>query len=81
VSLIKNNVARDDDLSSRKIKTTVALLRRRVTEEDTRCRARRQFMGSRGTKVRIAQATENSKNGVVWHFAMEEMIGNTIMYG
>jgi hypothetical protein len=74
-------MSRYDDLSSRKIKTTVALLRRRVTEEDTRCRARRQFMESRGTKVWIAQATENSKNGVVWHFAMEEMIGNTIMYG
>jgi hypothetical protein len=37
VSLIKNNVARDDDLASGKIKTPVALLRRRVTEEDTRC--------------------------------------------
>jgi hypothetical protein len=37
VSLIKNNVARDDDLASRKIKTPVALLGRRVTEKDTRC--------------------------------------------
>ena len=81
MSLIKNNVARDDDLASGKIKTPVALLGRRVTEEDTRCGARRQFMGSRGTEVRIAQATENSKDGVVWHFAVKEMIGNTIMYG
>ena len=38
-------------------------------------------MGSRGTEVRMAQATENSKDGVVWHFAVKEMIGNTIMYG
>jgi hypothetical protein len=37
VSLIKNNVARDDDLTSGKIKTSVALLRRRVTEKGTRC--------------------------------------------
>jgi hypothetical protein len=37
VSLIKNNVARDDDLASGKIKTSVALLGRRVTEKDTRC--------------------------------------------
>jgi hypothetical protein len=81
VSLIKNNVARDDDLASRKIKTPVALLGRRVTEKNTRCGARRQFMGSRGTKVRIAQATENSEDGVIWHFAVKEMIGNIIMYG
>jgi len=36
---------------------------------------------SRGTKVRIAQATKDSKDGVIWHFAMKKMIGNTIMYG
>jgi hypothetical protein len=35
VSLIKNNVARDDDLASGKIKASVALLGRRVTKEDT----------------------------------------------
>ena len=35
MSLIKNNMARDDDLASGKIKTPVALLGRRVTEEDT----------------------------------------------
>jgi hypothetical protein len=81
VSLIKDNVPRDDDLASGKVKTPVALLGRRVTEEDTRCGARRQFVGSRGTKVRIAQATENSKDGVVWHLAMEKMVGNTIMDG
>jgi len=34
VSLIKNNVARDD-LASGKIKTPITLLGRRVTEEDT----------------------------------------------
>jgi hypothetical protein len=61
VSLIKNNVARDDDLASGKIKTSVALLGRRVTMEDTRYLARRQFVGGRGTEVRIAQATKNSK--------------------
>jgi hypothetical protein len=38
-------------------------------------------MGSRGTKVRIAQATENSEDGVIWHFAVKEMIGNIIMFG
>jgi hypothetical protein len=37
VSLIKNNMARDDDLASGKIKTPVAFLGRRVTEEDTCC--------------------------------------------
>jgi hypothetical protein len=35
VSLIKNDVARDDDLASGKIKTLVAFLGRRVSEEDT----------------------------------------------
>jgi hypothetical protein len=37
VSLIKNNVTRDDDLASGKIKTAVTLLGRRVTKEDTHC--------------------------------------------
>jgi hypothetical protein len=35
VSLIKNDVSRDDDLASGEVKTPVALLRRRVTEEKT----------------------------------------------
>jgi hypothetical protein len=38
-------------------------------------------VGSRGSEVRIAQATKNSKDGVVWHLAVKKMIGNTIMYG
>jgi hypothetical protein len=45
VSLIKNNVTRDDDLAIGKIKAVVTLLGRRVTKEDTRCRARGQFVG------------------------------------
>jgi hypothetical protein len=36
VSLIKNNMARDDDLASGKIKASITLLGRRVTKEDTR---------------------------------------------
>ena len=35
MSLIKNNVSRDDNLASGEVKTPVALLGRRVTEKDT----------------------------------------------
>jgi len=38
-------------------------------------------MWSRGTKVWIAQATKNSKHGVVGHLVMEKMIGYTVVDG
>jgi hypothetical protein len=41
VNLIENDVSQDDDLAIGEVKTPVALLRRRVTEEDTRRGARR----------------------------------------
>ena len=41
VSLIKNNVSRDYDLASGNVKAPIDLMGRRVTEKDTRRRARR----------------------------------------
>jgi hypothetical protein len=81
VSLIEHNVARGDDLVGGEIKAPINLLRRRVAEKDTRGGAMRQFVGSRGTEVWIAQATKDPKGGVIWHLAVKQMIGNTVMYG
>jgi len=38
-------------------------------------------MASRGTKVWVAQAAKNPKDGVVGHLVMEEMIWDTVIYG
>jgi hypothetical protein len=81
VSLIEHNVARGDDLAGGEIKAPITLLRRGVAEKDTRGGARRQFVGSRGTEVWVAQATKDPKGGVIWHLAVKQMIGNTVMYG
>jgi hypothetical protein len=71
VSLIEHNVARGDDLAGGEIKAPITLLRRGVAEKDTRGGARRQFVGSRGTEVWVAQATKDPKGGVIWHLAVK----------
>jgi len=38
-------------------------------------------VASRGTKVRVAQASENSKDGVVRHLAMKKIVWDTVIYG
>ena len=38
-------------------------------------------MASRGTKVWVAQAAKNPKDGVVWHLVMKKIVRNTVIDG
>jgi hypothetical protein len=38
-------------------------------------------VASHGTKVWVAEAAKNPKDGVVWHLVMEKMIWDTVIYG
>ena len=52
--LIKCNVTGDDDFACGKIKTSVALVFKRVAEENAAGRARGKFMGAGGIEIREA---------------------------
>jgi len=63
-------MARDDDLPSGEVETSVPLVRRGITKEDTSCRTWSQLVFGSGSHVGIAQAAENAKMGVVGWLAV-----------
>ena len=81
ISLIKNHMTGDDNASGREIEAAVALLGGGITDEHASRRAWSQFVRCRGTKVWVAQAAKNSKRGIVWHRAMQEMMWYTVTDG
>jgi hypothetical protein len=74
--LIEHHMARDEDPTRGKVKATVALVIRGVTEEDIESRTGCQLVGSGGCGVRVTRTPEDSKvivprrgteKSVVWH--------------
>jgi hypothetical protein len=54
-------MARDEDTARGKVKASVTLVIRRVSEKDTEGRPGSQLMGSGGGGVRVARTPEDSK--------------------
>ena len=52
---------RDDNATSRHVEAVVALVRGWISKENTRCRARGEFVWGGGSEVWIAEAPENAK--------------------
>lgn len=61
VGLIKHDVAGYYNFVSGEIETTVAMVIGWVTEEETFCGSKTEFMGSGEGEIRVGQTTENSK--------------------
>jgi hypothetical protein len=61
---VKDNMSRDIDLIGFWIKTSITLMMRDVTYEDTLKTTRREFIGDIRTKMGIARRTENSKRRI-----------------
>ena len=79
--LVEDNMTGDDNPSSCEVETPITLVRGGVSEKDTGCGARGQLVFGSGGEVGIAEATEDTKNSVVWGLLEELLIGNSMVNG
>jgi hypothetical protein len=64
-SLVKYNIARNDDAPGLEIETAVPLVRGGITEKGTSCRARSELVASRGGQIAVAETPKDMKMGVI----------------
>lgn len=62
---IKNNMTRDDNFTTSKIKATITTLMGRIAEEDAGSGARSKFMRSSGREIMETYAAKNMEIGVI----------------
>jgi hypothetical protein len=74
-------MTRDENTTGRNVQTTIALVRSRVTKKNTGSGSRREFMRSRGTKIRITEATKNPKIRIIRNFVMQDLKRNGVVDG
>jgi hypothetical protein len=74
-------MARGNDAASGHVKTAIALVGRWVSEEDTRSGSRGEFVRGGGSKVRIAETSEDAKGGVIWDCVVKYLVRYLVLYG
>ena len=87
VGLIEGDMARDDDLIGSKVKTPIAFVVSRVTQEDAHDRTGSEFVCRGSIEVRVALATKDTKmiichgraeQGCVWRRHIECLGGEDV---
>ena len=69
----------DDYATRREVEAAITLMGRGISEEHAGSGARRQLVASCGGHVRVTEAPEDAKKGVVWWRAVQQREGNAVL--
>ena len=74
-------MSRDDYATRGEVETAITLMGRGISKEHAGGRARCQLVASCGGHVRVIEAPEDTKEGVVWWRAVQQREVNAILDG